>query len=287
MAERGEVAKSAIAELGIGWGPATDDDLKQAEGMLALADVPDRMRELAEKLEQPTRDVTGAVAPYTLDIQTVDIDDYWAFWLDGRQDTARVRINLRHARFTEVRLREIVLHEIMGHALQGASYADVCTRDDVPWVRLLSVHAQQQVLLEGLAQALPLFVCPDDQPLIARVRLGHYLQLVRAEVHLAINDGASVASCAEHVRRRVPFWTDEVIGDVLTDRGANVLLRSYLWSYPAGIDWFANLADHADGQTVSRVLHMAYQRPLSPSDLMDLWPAGPAIGGPGNSLQLA
>lgn len=279
VTERGQVAQAAIAELGIGWGPGTENDLNQAEGLVDLADVPDQMRELAAKLEQPTREVTGARAPFTLDIETVDIDDYWSYWLDGAQDTARVRINLRNARFTEVRLREIVLHEVMGHALQGASYADICANEDVPWVRLLSVHAQQQVLLEGLAQALPLFVCPDDQPLMARTRLAHYLQLVRAELHLAINDGAPVAACVEHARQRAPFWTDEQIGDILTDRGANVLLRSYLWSYPAGIDWFTNLADNGDRQTVTEVLHAAYQRPLCPEDLSELWPSGPPIGG--------
>jgi hypothetical protein len=83
--------------------------------------------------------------------------------------------------------RQFALHEVLGHALKSASYFARCADEDVPWVRLMSVHAQQQVLFEGLAQALPMFVTPDDAPLITRVRLAHYTQLMRAELHIAIN----------------------------------------------------------------------------------------------------
>ena len=72
-----------------------------------------------------------------------------------------MRINARNASFTEVQARQFALHEVLGHGLQCASYAQQCREQDVPWVRLTSVHAQQQVLLEGLAQALPLFVRPS------------------------------------------------------------------------------------------------------------------------------
>jgi hypothetical protein len=71
-----------------------------------------------------------------------------------------------------------------------------------------------------------------------------------------------------------------MIGDILTDRGANTQLRSYLWAYPAGIDWFTNAAT-ADPETRGNVLRAAYRRPLTPDDLTALWPTGPTIGGSG------
>lgn len=95
----------------------------------------------------------------------------------------------------------------------------------------------------------------------------------------AINAGTSVADCVELAHERVPFWTDERIADALADRSVNPLLRSYLWAYPAGIDWFVNLADQAPAGTVSDVLRSAYREPLTPADLMRLWPDGPSIGG--------
>ena len=51
--------------------------------------------------------------------------------------------------------------------------------------------------------------------------------------------------CAEEIRQHIPFWDDERIGDALSDRSVNPLLRSYLWSYPAGLDWFWHLTEPA------------------------------------------
>jgi hypothetical protein len=96
----------------------------------------------------------------------------------------------------------------------------------------------------------------------------------------AINAGSSAEDCAQHARFRVPWWGDATIADILTDRGANTQLRSYLWSYPAGIDWFTNLAT-ADPETRGNVLRAAYRDPLTPDDLTALWPTGPTIGGAG------
>ncbi|GAB3279343.1 hypothetical protein GCM10027456_71730 [Kineosporia babensis] len=128
--------------------------------------------------------------------------------------------------------------------------------------------------------------CPDDPQVIARVRLAHYLQPIRGEVHLAINNGVSIAECTEYTQNRVPFWTGDDIGDMLADRGSNPLLRSYLWSYPAGIDWWVSLADQADPEIRKQTLRAAYQRPLTPTHLAGLWPDGPAIGGPGAATGL-
>jgi hypothetical protein len=107
------------------------------------------------------------------------------------------------------------------------------------------------------------------------VRLDHYLQLVRANLHVAINGTDSITSCVRYAREHVPFWSDEEISDVLTDRSVNPLLRSYLWSYPAGIDWFVNLAEA--GSPASPVLQASYREPLRPADLTALWPDGPPL----------
>lgn len=276
----GEQARRELAALGIDWGPGTADDLTQAEGPLGSNDAPDAIRQAAIGYEDAVRQAVSSSAPFELTIEAADVDAYWAFWLDGAGHRVRLRLNLGKAKFTELAARQFALHEVLGHGLQGASWSARCATEDVPWVRLSSVHAPQQVLLEGLAQALPLFIDPDDQALTARVRLDHYTQLVRAELHLAINSGEPVEDCAAHARFRVPWWTDAAIADILTDRGANIQLRSYLWAYPAGFDWFANLAD-ADAETKSRVLSASYRDPLTPEDLKELWPEGPTIGGPG------
>ena len=285
VTERGELARARLEALGIKWGPGTKQELEQAEGAIDVAEAAPAIRGAAADMEPAVRAATGAAAACDLSIETVDENVYWSYWLDGAGRRIRLRINTRRAGFTKVRVRQFALHEVLGHALQCACYAARCAAEEVPWVRALSVHAPQQVASEGLAQALPLFVAPEDEAVITRVRLDHYLQLVRAELHLALNSGATIEDCAAHAQFRVPFWTDPAIADMLADRGSNPLLRSYLWSYPAGFDWFAALADRA-ATVAQEVLRTAYREPLTPDDLAALWPAGPPIGGPGGALRL-
>src|SRR5262249_2862157 len=213
--------------LGIPGGTTPLAELAEAERPHDADAASAELRHAANGLEPAVRQATGANARYELSIETTEVDAYWSYWLDGAGQRIRLRLNLRNSRFTKVRARQFALHEVLGHGLQSASYAARCSDDDVPWVRLLSVHALNQVLLEGLAQAMPLLVAPDDKALVARVRLDHYLQMVRAELHLAVNSGVPPRECADHATTHVPFWSDVDIADFLTDRGANPMLRTY------------------------------------------------------------
>jgi hypothetical protein len=277
IASRRAQIQEALDGVRIGWGPKTWDELRELQGPVSAEEAAAEIRRAAEELEPAVRAATGATAPYALSVETAEVDAYWTYWLDGSGGDIRVRLNTRRARFTRTRCREAALHEVLAHGLQSASIAEHSRTHDVPWVRLFSVHAQQQTLLEGLAQTLPLFVAPGDEALTTTVRLGHYLQLVRAQLHLAVNRGDSIESLVAYARDHAPFWDDEAISDLLTDRSVNPLLRSYLWSYGAGIDWFVNLAEA--GGPVAAVLHAAYREPLRPVDLTSLWPAGPRVGG--------
>jgi hypothetical protein len=280
VSECAEVARKSMDALGISWGPNLSADLDELGGKIDAADAPDAIRQAATDYETAVREATGTDAPYELVIETTDVDAYWGYWLDGAGQRVRLRLNLRNAHFTHVECRQFALHEILGHGLQNASFAARCANEDVPWFRLMSVHAPQQVMLEGLAEAMPLFITPDDESLTARVRLNRYTQLARAGMHLALDSDTIIEEIASRASTQVPWWTEAQISDILTDRGANPQLRSYLWSYPAGLDWFAALAD-AGSDVTRQVLQAAYREPLSPADLAALWPTGPPIGGPG------
>jgi hypothetical protein len=122
-----------------------------------------------------------------------------------------------------------------------------------------------------------MFVIPDDKQVMTRTRLAHFGQLVRGELHLAVNSGEAIEKCVQLAQTRVPYWTEEAIGDILYDRSVNPQLRSYLWSYASGIDWFVRLAE-AGGKAASEVLKAAYREPLTPTDLERLWPDGSNVG---------
>lgn len=275
---RGELARQCVENLGISWGANTSAELIAAEGQIAPEDAPDAIRQAAHDYEQVVRQATGTQAEFNLTIESADVDAYWAYWLDGAGQNVRLRLNSRNASYTKVQARQFALHEVLGHGLQSASIAAFCATEEVPWVRLSSVHGPQQVLLEGLAQAMPLFVAADDEQLVTRVRLDHYTQLVRSELHLAVNAGAPIEVCAEHAGSRIPWWSPSQIAGMLTDRGSDVLLRTYMWSYVAGLDWFTHLAE-ADTTTIHHVLTASYRAPLTPGELEDRWAKGPFIGG--------
>jgi hypothetical protein len=278
LAARRELASTCLEDFGIDWGPATRTALEEAQGLLPLEEAEEAIREAADEHEALVRHLTGATAPFHLTVETADVDAFWGSWLDGAGGHIRLRLNRRTARFTRTRARQFALHDILGHGLQSANLARTCRERDVPWVRLCSVHAPHQILMEGLAQALPLLVTPEDQELIAAVRLDHYCQLVRGNLHLAINQGHTIEQCVRYAQSHVPFWTDEDVANLLTDRATNPLLRSYLWAYPAGFDWFVQLSESTG--PVSTVLHAVYQQPATPAALTTLWPDGPALAPP-------
>ena len=274
----GNVARTMLAELGIEWGAHTDAALRERGAPLHPSKVGSAIRSHADAAESAVRALTGAGAEFQLAVEMTDTDAYWSYWLDGAGRSSRLRINTRRADFNDVDAYRFALHEVLGHALQFANLAAVAESKDVDWPRVLMIHGPHQVSFEGLAQMLPLAIGADDERVIAQIRLEHYTQLVRSELHVLVNAGASARACRDHAAARVPFWTDRRIGGYLSDRGRDPQLRSYLWAYPAGLDWFMNLHD-TGGSLLAEVLHAAYQRPLVPRELERLWPAGPRIGG--------
>lgn len=273
LSERRGIALERLRSIGIEWHAGTRQELDNLGNGISLEDASNAIREQAEILLPAVRRITGTTADFHLAIEVVEVDAYWMYWVDGVRDRARLRLNRRNAAtFTPVRIRQFALHEILGHALQCASFYATCLKGPVEWLRKLSVFGKYQVLLEGLAQALPIFVTPDDKDLLAHVHLDHYLQLVRAGLHVAINEGISATECATRARSLVPFWNSEDIADVLADRSVDPLLRTYQWSYPAGFDWFMALAEDAPPRTRGAVLRACYKAPRTPAQLDALWP---------------
>lgn len=280
---RGQLARQSLATVGVRWSADTMEQLRGLEGTVAPEEAGAAIRDCADKFEPTIRQLTGSTAGFQLIVENVEVEAYWSYWLDGTGHQARLRINVSNASFSHGEIYLFALHEVLGHALQYSSLAAAAESQEVCWPRLLAIHCSHQVLFEGLAQVLPLIASPDDVLVQARTRLNHYIRLVEAELHLLVSQGESIAYCREHALRRLPFWTNRTIESVIADRSGNPQLRSYLWAYPAGFDWFINLTETvgAGGGTavLAEVLREAYQRPLSPCELQQLWPAGPTIGG--------
>jgi hypothetical protein len=276
--QRAWVAREALESLGISWDEDTWTNLQAASEQLSAADVSSAIVEYADKHESSIRQLVDTDANFNLTIEDVEVDAYWSYWLDGTGHDTRLRINKSRASFSRVDAYRFALHEVLGHALQYSSLTAQAESHTVEWSRILGVHCPHQVLFEGLAQVLPWVASPDDEIICARTRIDHFMNLVRGQIHILINSGAPAADCRDLAHHQVPWWTDEEIARELYDRSRNPQLRSYLWAYPAGMDWFVKLVE-AGGATLAEVLREAYRRPITPSELHQLWPTGPIIGG--------
>jgi hypothetical protein len=276
--QRTQIAREALGSLGISWDKHAWTNLGAVSEQLPAADVSSAIAEYAEKYEPNIRRLVDTDADFNLTIEDVEVDAYWSYWLDGAGHDTRLRINRNKTSFSRVDAYRFALHEVLGHALQYSSLTAQAESHTVEWPRILSVHCPYQVLFEGLAQVLPWVASPDDEIICTRTRIDHFMNLLRGQIHILINSGATAADCRDLARRHVPWWTDDEIARELYDRSRNPQLRSYLWSYPAGIDWFVRLIE-SGGTALAEVLREAYRRPLTPSELHELWPAGQLIGG--------
>jgi hypothetical protein len=275
---RAEIARQALGSLGISWDEQAWTNLRAISEQLPAADISSAIAEYAEKYESKVRQLVDTDADFNLTIEDVEVDAYWSYWLDGAGHDARLRINKNKASLSRVDAYRFALHEVLGHALQYSSLTAQTESRTVEWPRILAVHCPHQILFEGLAQVLPWIVSPENDIVCARTKIDHLMNLVRGQIHILVNSGMTAADCRDLARRQVPWWTDEEIAHELYDRSRNPQFRSYLWAYPAGIDWFVRLVE-TGGTVTTEVLREAYRRPLTPSELRKLWPAGPTIGG--------
>lgn len=275
---RAQIAKDALESLGISWDNDTWVNIRNLSEQLAAVDVASAIREYADRYEPTIRSLVDTNAEFNLMIEDVEVDAYWSYWLDGSGHDARLRINKKNASFSRVDAYRFALHEVLGHALQYSSLTAQAESNAVEWPRILAVHCPHQVLFEGLAQVLPWIASPEDEIVTARTRLDHFANLVRGQIHILLNNGATVFNCRDLARPQVPWWTDEEITREFHDRSRNPQFKSYLWAYPAGIDWFTKLIEAGD-TPLAEVLREAYRRPLTPTELHELWPTGPVIGG--------
>lgn len=275
---RAQMAREALEPLGISWNSDTWVNIRGLSEQLPPADVASAIKDYADRYEPTIRRLVDTNATFNLTIEDVEIDAYWSYWLDGAGHDARLRINKKNASFSRVDAYRFALHEVLGHALQYSSLTAQAESNIVEWPRILAVHCPHQVLFEGLAQVLPWVACPEDEIVQARTRLDHFTNLVRGQIHVMLNGGGTIVDCRDFARSQVPWWTDQEIARESYDRSRNPQLKSYLWAYPAGMDWFIRLVE-TGGAPLAEVLRDAYRRPLTPGELHELWSSGPIIGG--------
>ncbi len=179
---------------------------------------------------------------YNLNLEIVNVPEYWSNWVDGSGNNFRLRINYHAGEYTKTRALILVYHELLAHCAQMAIWKEQIDGGEMSKVwGLTTVHGPEQFLFEGLAQTLPLYLPNEvtEQPLLrAQMLLNRYELLVWNNLHIMINSGKAIEKCLEYGVRMLPWTAPKRIIAGLKSRSNHVLFRSYLYVYPISLEWF-------------------------------------------------
>ena len=135
-----------------------------------------------------------------INVQLLTKDEPWSFFVTSDANLATFAINAhpRHT-FTRGQCKYIASHEIAGHAVQNPCWARAVQRDNLPAARQIhTTHQPLQPLAEGIAQALPYFLCPkselDPEMMLAK-KLRELRDMVLANAQLMLEGGGPLGSC--------------------------------------------------------------------------------------------
>lgn len=261
------VAETQLAELGVNPNGSIDDQLSALDPPLPFDTVEQTFRSMLDEHRHSLEDVIGQPVPFELTIEDVEVDEYWSYWVDGAGTEFRLRLNRKRGSFTRVECLQFTFHELLAHCGQMKAWATHIAAGNLPrYFGLTTVHAPEQVMLEGLAQTLPLLIPNEamtDPVLAVRLALMRHRLMIDNNLHCMINTGATVERCASyHEHWSLGSSTRRAITD-LAARGAGPLYRSYLYAYPAGCELFWSAHERLRPEQQAELVRACYRGPQS------------------------
>jgi hypothetical protein len=200
-----------------------------------------------------------------IDVQIVQEDEPWSFFLNARMGLAIFSINAhpRHV-FTRGQCQYITSHEIAGHAVQNSCWAQAVTRDDLPAALLIhATHHPIAPLGEGMAQALPYFLCLNAEvgrEMMLAKKLRELRDMALANAQLMLEGGGSVSAAWEYCTSRLYFVEPFEIERDLADRALKPAERAYQNCYAPSFLAFRRIAGRLSQDEVGDFLRSHYHQ---------------------------
>lgn len=208
---------------------------------------------------------------FEVDVSFVEIDQYWRFWVDGVGDRFRLRFNRFREGLSASQIDQFVLHELVAHCGQATGWrSEIIAGRLNPIHGLTAVHTWEQSHLEGLAQALPLFLDRDiSDELRARVLKDALRQALLNNAYIDTENGMLPDQALAACHTILPVDKPLRFFKSLADQKRHPQLRNYMFAYPGGV--LALLASLAQTD-FDRVgfLRKSYRQPLTPSELITI-----------------
>jgi hypothetical protein len=262
-------AGQAAATCGVSLESLALEDNPFDEDMVTdRAEIQTRFANRFDVFRAQVEQLIGRSLEFEIEISFVDIDQYWRFWVDGVGTRFRLRFNRFKEGFTPSQIDQFVLHELVAHCGQATGWRSQIAAGALnPVHGLTAIHTWEQAHLEGLAQAMPLFLQENiSKQLQARVFKDALRQALLNNAYIASEEGQSpeavYAACHEVLPIKKPLRFFKSLGD----QKRHAQLRSYMFSYPSGVLAIIQRLDKGKGEQ-DEFLKRSFERPFSPSEL--------------------
>ncbi len=206
-----------------------------------------------------------------IEVQIVRKDEPWSFFLSTEAGIATFSINAhpRHI-FTRGQCQYITSHEVAGHAVQNSCWARAVIRDELPAaLHIHATHHPTAALKEGIAQALPYFLCErselDPEMMLAK-KLRELRDMTLANAQLMLEGGGSVTAAWDYCASRLSFVEPFEIERDIANRALKPAERAYQHCYAPSFLAFLRVAERLGQGEVGDFLRSHYHRIPSVSE---------------------
>ena len=266
LRRRRELAERSLAAVGLRYGAGI---ASESEEMVGPEEMPAMWRALTAQELPRLEAAIGRELRFEFDIEHVEVDDYWLYWMDTHEGRFRIRMNVHERPLARAEvIHGGVLHEIVGHLAQAHAWCqEVQAGRLAPSLTLQTQHTLEGFCTEGVAQTLSLWLAGADDVdpiLLAWLRMEHYWNLVFHNAHVLVNQGAPIEQCAEYVSINIPDVGPPcgALAD-LRRRSTDPMRRSYLLSYGIGQDAMVRAAERLEPVARRQLLVEMYTRPMT------------------------
>ena len=225
--------------------------------------VVEKFRERFDILRLSLEREFGLRPDFKLDIQRVDVDAYWTYWVDGTNGKYRLRLNRSSGKkYRESEIDQFVLHELVAHCSQMAAWQNSFKAGDLGAAEAVtSVHTWEQPLLEGIAQALPLMMNSSDLLVQGRALRELLRQTLLNNIYIAIESGENPLDLLRFYSDFLYIEDEERFLRNFFQYQNNPQLRCYMYAYPLGfMSIFENYI--SGSQSSSALVRAAFSRPM-------------------------
>lgn len=199
------------------------------------SDIENAFRIELERLTASINEQFQVALDFSLEVEFVDVDAYWSYWIDGSGKNYRLRFNRSQRTYGMSEVTQFCLHELIGHCGQALGWykAPHLSR----FTRLLTVHSCEQVHLEGLGQGLPFLLPNICSGLVALRALVNLLrQMLLNNAYLALSRGHRIEDVISDSNRFLPLFDNIRLAKNLADQVYSPVMRTYMFSYPKGVE---------------------------------------------------